>query len=124
VLLRYILCDIPEQYDEAAELLDRKGVVFHVADMVFVEVADVLRRLYEHDKVAVVKYLRLILDMKNVNCNKVMLRVAIDNYEKYPKLSFADCCIAEYARLNEAEPVWTFDRKFARQNGVAKLLGG
>ena len=114
VILRYLLRDDQEQYERARKLLGRKGVVFHVADVVFVEIAEVLERLYQFERVAVVEYLRLVLDMKNVNCNRGMLVEAISKYERSLKLTFADCCVLEYARLNEAEPVWSFDRKFAR----------
>jgi len=121
VLLRFLLNDVPQEYERAKRLLGREGVVYHVADMVFFEVSEVLRRYegYSCDKIA--ESLRYVMCMSNVNCNRNMLRVAIDNYEKFPKLSFADCCIAEYARLNEAEPVWTFDQKFAKQSEAAKL---
>ncbi len=44
-------------------------------------------------------------------------------YLENPKLSFNDCCLAGYAALNEAEPLWTFDKDLAKTSGTAKLLG-
>jgi len=123
VLMRFLLGDILDEKRRAERLLARKGVVYHVADVVFVEISEVLWKVYKHDYKIIAGYLRIVLDMSNVSCNRNMLRAALDNYERFPSLSFADCCIAEYARLNEAEPVWTFDRKFAKQSGVAKLVG-
>ncbi len=33
-----------------------------------------------------------------------------------------DCCLATYAELNDAKPLWTFDQKLARQAPDAKLV--
>ena len=123
VLLRFLLGDVSDERRRTERLLARDGVIYHVSDVVFIEISEVLWRLYKHEYGAIAEYLRVVMDMENVNCNRNMLRVAIDNYEKHPKLSFADCCIAEYAKLNDAEPVWTFDRKFAGQSREARLVG-
>ena len=122
VLLRLLLRDSEQAYREARELLRRERVVYYVSDMVFLEISEVLRRHAGYSYGEIAESLRVVMDMENVNCNRKMLRVAVDNYEKHPKLSFADCCIAEYAKLNDAEPVWTFDRKFAGQGG-GRLVG-
>jgi predicted nucleic-acid-binding protein len=43
-------------------------------------------------------------------------------YLSRPALSFEDCCLSTYATLNEAEPLWTFDKKLASQAANTRLI--
>ena len=60
--------------------------------------------------------------MKAINCNRILLENATVLFTKHSGLSFEDCCLSTYAKLNEAELLWIFDMKLANQAPNAKLL--
>ncbi len=121
-ILRYIIADVPPQFNKVQALLARPGIVYHVADLVFVEIAQVLKYDYDYDDAAIAEVMQVVLDMPQFRCNEAMLRPAIELFLAHPKLSFADCCLEMYAELNDAEPFWTFDQKLASQTRAAKLI--
>jgi predicted nucleic acid-binding protein len=46
----------------------------------------------------------------------------LSHYVNHPKLSFEDCYLAETANQNNAEPLYTLDRKLAAQHQSVELL--
>ena len=68
------------------------------------------------------KALSVALNEFGFQYNKELFERVFPMYLAYPNLSFNDCCLTGYAALNEAEPLWTFDRDLAKQSGTAKLL--
>jgi predicted nucleic-acid-binding protein len=121
ILLRWLLGDVQLQASKAAELL-RSGEKFYVADLVFVEMSYVLESVYEMSRGQVIANLRAVMSTACLICNRTMLDLALDYYKDFPKLSLADCCLVIYARLNEATPLLTFDKKLANQVKEAELL--
>lgn len=65
---------------------------------------------------------RLLL-FPGINYNVALFDQVLPMYLRCSQLSFNDCCLAGYAALNQAEPLWTFDQTLAKQSGTAKLLG-
>ena len=63
-----------------------------------------------------------LLWFPGINYNKNLFDKVLPMYLEHPKMSFNDCCLAVYAELNEAEPLWTFDKALAKESGTAKLL--
>ncbi len=94
----------------------------HISDLVFSEVEYVFSKGYEMKRGAIVDNIRAIINIDNVNCNKTMLRQVLPLYEKHKTVSFVDICLAVQARLNDAEPLYTFDKKLARDMPEANLL--
>ncbi len=119
IVLRLMRHDLPEQTRQAAELLDSVDEPFEVADIVFVEVAHVLERYYGVSRPTIQTLLLEFARLDSVNCNASLLKQALPTYVNHPALSFEDCCLAAYAEIQKALPLYTFDRKLARQvNGV------
>lgn len=120
LILRLALQDIPEQCLRVQELLMRQNVVYNIADLVVTEAVYVLQK--DKTRREVVGMLQFILSLPRIRANFNLFERVFPMYLEYPKLSFNDCCLAVYAELNGAEPLWTLDRKLAHQVPNAKLL--
>jgi predicted nucleic-acid-binding protein len=120
ILLRLLLGDVPAQQAQAIKLLKPENVRFDVSDLAITEMVYVLETTHSAGRTEVVASVSFVLNLQNVNCNRKLFNSVLPAYLSHPKLSFVDCCLAEYARLNQAEPLWTFDKKLAVQSGTAK----
>ena len=116
-----MLNDIPAQRDKASELLRRPGVEYNISDLAITEAVYVLQS-YGRSREEIVGMLWGLFKPLNINANFNLFNQVFPMYLEHPQLSFNDCCLATYAALNEAEPLWTFDRALAKQNPTAKLL--
>lgn len=121
-LLRLITKDLPHQRRLVVELLNSTTRQFAVSDLAFSEAVFALSRHYTFSREDIRARLLSFMGLRNINCNRVMLVKALDHFVKHPALSFEDCCLAVYAELNEAEPLYTFDKKLANQLPSTKLL--
>lgn len=121
VLLRWALGDIPEQAVAATRLLEGDDEV-RVADLAIMEMGYVLERLYGLDRELVAGYIRSVMSLGQVNCNRSLFSKALPAYEQHPQLSFADCCLTTYATLNGATPLYTFDKQLANKLPAAGML--
>ena len=121
VILRIMLKDVPEQCERIMDLFMRQGVVYHVADLAITEAVYVLQK--DNVRQDIVDMLTQMLDLPNIKYNQVLFERVFPMYLWCPKLSFNDCCLACYAELNEAEPLWTLDRVLAKESGTVKMLG-
>ncbi|TAK88990.1 PIN domain-containing protein [Patescibacteria group bacterium] len=94
-----------------------------IPDAIIVELAFALEKFYELPRETVADNLNKVVDEPVFNCNRIMFRRAITEYLDHPALSFLDCCLMNYAELQGALPVWTFDKKLVNQSsGRAKAL--
>lgn len=122
VILRIILKDTPEQGLKIQDMFMRQGVTYEVADLAVTEVVYVLQTFYRWTRSGIVDALTAILEAFPLKYNKALFGRVFWMYLEYPKLSFNDCCLAVYAALNQAEPLWTFDKALAKENETAKLV--
>lgn len=122
VILRFILRDNSEQCLKVQDLLMRQNVVYEVADLVITEAVYVMQSVYRLSREKIVDGLQKLLWFPEIEYNKNLFEVVFPMYLASPKLSFNDCCLAGYATLNQAEPLWTFDKALAKASGTAKLL--
>ena len=122
VLLRWLLNDIPAQA-AAVDSLFAKAGKFHVSDLAIIEVAYILEKMLSFPRSLVAENLLQVLEHPKCLCNVRMFSRAISRYTENPKLSLVDCCLATYAVLNNATPLYTFDKKLANQLEGAALLG-
>ncbi len=120
IILRLLWEDIPEQYERAIKLLERDDVVYLLSDAMLSEVVFVLTRM-EVDRETIVGALMRIISRPNVRASDLMGFELFWMYLHHPKLSFTDCYLAIEATMNKAEPLWTFDKALAKENGTAKL---
>lgn len=122
VILRIILDDIPNQHQDAVALFDRQGQ-YDLADIAVVETVFVLAMNYGLSRENISVALTAFLNLQNINCNAALFERALPMYVQHPALSFEDCCLAVYAELNNALPLYTFDKKLAAQTVQANLVG-
>ena len=121
VLLRLLLNDIPAQHQAALRLLET-GNSFRVADTAFIEIVFILERNYQFNRLQITEAVEGLSGLTALLCNRVLLENALAIFETHPSLSFEDCCLVSYARLDQSEPLWTFDKKLAAQAINARLL--
>ena len=121
IILRIMLKDIPEQCLRIQDLFLRQGCVYDVADLAITEAVYVMQKNFTRHEV--VKMIKLLFELPDIRANFGLFERVLPMYLENPKLSFNDCCLAGYAALNEAEPLWTFDKDLAKTSGTAKLLG-
>ena len=120
LILRILLNDIPEQSEAAIKLL-LSGTDFYVSEAVISEVVYVMgKNKYKRD--SIVERLTTLLHNAMFIYDKKFFDPLFDEYVNHPSLSFEDLIIAKRAEERGCVPVWTFDRKFAKQAKVAKLL--
>lgn len=120
-ILRLMLDDVPAQRAKVIELLCRPNVTYHIADLAITEAVYVLQK-YGKTRAEIVQYLNGLMKRMNIMVNQNLFERVFPMYLACPKLSFNDCCLAGYAALNQAEPLWTFDRALAKESGTAKLV--
>jgi len=121
-LLRLLLCDIQEQHNAVEALLAQTKKQLAVADIAIIELVFVLNRYYEFSRIEVEEAVIGLMQLAQISCNRTIFEKALYLYVHYPALSFEDCCLAAYASLNKADPLWTFDKKLSVQVSNAKLI--
>jgi predicted nucleic-acid-binding protein len=122
-LLRLVLGDIKEQESLVNSLL-AKHKVFHVADIAIFEVVYVLEKQMKLTRSSVSESIGGLVSSGSIICNKILIIKALKLYVQFSSLSFADCCLAIYAELNNNLPLYTFDKALARKlPDYAHLVG-
>lgn len=128
VLVRYLVADDAEQHEAAAALIDSfspesPGLVHPVA---LVELVWVLQGAYSVPREAVVRALRLVLDVRSLRVlGEPDVRRAVDLYEAgmaegQPAADFADCLLAA-AYEAETAGLATFDKLASRLPGARRV---
>lgn len=121
ILLRIILRDEPKLLELAKKLLESHES-FAVADLVVIELEYVLNGYYNYSRAEFADIVsRLLLSNQHLNINRLLFEKALALYLKYPTESFDDCCLACYAKINGQIPLYTFDKKMARDLPGVKL---
>lgn len=121
VLLRWALGDLPEQTEAATRLLEGSNDV-HVADAALIEMGFVLEKVYGLSRDLVAGYIRAVMSLGQVNCNRMLFSKVLPAYEQHRQLSLMDCCLAAYAELTDATPLYTFDKQLAGKIPFADML--
>jgi predicted nucleic-acid-binding protein len=123
ILLRLLLNDIPDHHQAVLKLFRNASGQFAVADTAIIEIAFVLcGKDYAFTREQAAEAIDGLMNLKEVNCNRMLFDKALPQFVAHLKLSFEDCCLSVYATLGDAEPLWTFDRKLASQAPSAKLM--
>lgn len=122
VVLRLLLNDVPDQHAAAIALFESASAPFVVSDIAVIEVVFALCRHYEFSRGAAAAAIECLMSLTEIDCNRVMFSCALPLFTDHPKLSFEDCCLATYAEVSNAQPLWTFDRKLAGQAPLARLV--
>ena len=122
VLLRLLLNDITEQHAAVKKLLNQTANRFAVADTAIIELVFVLDRYYGFSRLQTSEAIEGLINLKEITSNRALFEKALPLYIEHNGLSFEDCCLSVYAQLNNAEPLWTFDKKLANQAPNSKLV--
>jgi predicted nucleic-acid-binding protein len=122
VILRLLLNDLPDQHKAVIELFHNNPSQFDVADTAIIEVVFVLCRAYDFSRSQTAEAINGLMQLKELNCNRILFENSLPLFLGHPGLSFEDCCLAVYAKLKNAEPLWTLDRKLANQVSSAQLV--
>jgi predicted nucleic acid-binding protein len=122
VLLRLTVGDIPEQRDLARGLIGRPGSPLAASPVVLMEFVHALTSHYQATREQAAGALKDLLDLDNLHTDQETVAAALDWWVGHPKLSFEDCYVAAHAAATGATPLWTFDKKLARQHPAAREL--
>ncbi len=121
-ILRLIVGDDAAQAKKVIQLLSKANSQVAVADIALTEAIYVLQRYYHVDRDDITSLISNFMTLPVINCNRVLFDRALVLYTEHPALSFEDCCLAVYAELNDATPLYTFDKKLASQLEHTTLL--
>lgn len=122
VVVRLLTKDIPNQYEQARDLIT-SGAEFEVADTAMIEAIYTLHKYYKIPRKLVEEIIEAFQTNKNLRINTPVFKQALALFVKRPALSIEDCYLASLASQRKALPLWTFDKKLAKQsNGLAKEL--
>ena len=121
ILMRYILEDVPDQYEKAAGLINDISCSYFIPDMVVSEIVYNLqtRKIPRKDAIDV---LYTIFNKKNIMVSEFVLDTVLPFFAKHPALSFVDCYSAFEAERKGCVPLLTFDRKLANQHRAVKMV--
>jgi predicted nucleic-acid-binding protein len=122
-ILRLILNDIPAQTIAVKILIDSSQGSYVVTDLAIVDVEYALRAHYGFNREQINDTLGSVLLHPSVQTNITLMKKVFEVYIAHPQLSFTDCCLAIHAEVDGAKPLWTFDRKLAKQSeGNVQLI--
>lgn len=124
LVVRYILRDNLEQHAKVKSLLHKSGVIHRLEFMAIAEIVYILEKHYDLPRELAIDLLSFFLAEYD-NCisyNHYLTSKVFPFYLAHPKLSFDDCYLATLAEINNAAPLYTFDKKLASQHPSAKLL--
>jgi predicted nucleic-acid-binding protein len=122
VFLRLILDDDSEYSARAEKMLERESVQYLIFDQVIIEMVYILERQKNYRREFIGDVIISLFDRHNIEYNGYIFSDVVKMYLTHPKLSFVDCYLSVLAGQKEAVPLWTFDRKLARQSDVAKEI--
>ena len=120
VILRLILQDAPELCEKARDLL-LNGCDYYVDDIAIMEVVYVLSKCKWRREELIDSVLAL-LNNRFLIWDRELFEEVFRVYLSHPSLSFDDIVMAKRVERMGYGCLWTFDRKFANQMEVAKLV--
>jgi predicted nucleic-acid-binding protein len=122
-ILRLILNDIPAQGAAVAALVSNSRHIYAVTDLAVVEVEYALHTHYSFSRKQIEDTLGKLVVHPSIQANTALMKRAFEMYAAHAQLSFTDCCLAAHAEVDDVKPLWTFDKKLAKQSsGIARLI--
>ena len=123
LIVRFITNDIPEKRKLVIDLL-KSNKKFRVSDIAISETMYVLQKIYGFERIEAADSLSFFLTQfsDEIEYNHDLTNEVFPVFMTHPKLSFNDCCLVAYAKLDDAIPLYTFDQKLAKQSPYAKEL--
>ena len=119
VLVRLLTRDDPAQV-AAAEAFVQPGA--WVSHLVLMESVWVLDSVYGVAPERIADFVELLLDHDQLAVQDAdVVKAAVSQYRKHPRLGFSDCLVLEVARGAGHLPLGTFDRGLGKLSGAQKL---
>jgi predicted nucleic-acid-binding protein len=119
VLVRLATRDDPKQVAQAEEFVAKGAWVSH---LVLAETIWVLSAVYERTARDLAAAIEMFLNHRQLSVqDSETVSAALEHYRKKPSLGFSDCLVLEIARRAGHLPLGTFDREFAKLDGVKKI---
>lgn len=121
ILLRIILQDNASMLDKIMQLLAKHDELA-IADQAIIEMVYVLGGHYGYTRQELAAAVQALMQNQHINLNRSLFERVLPHYVQCPAVSFTDACLEAYAFLNKQTPLYTFDKKLARQLPDAELL--
>jgi predicted nucleic-acid-binding protein len=119
VLVRLIVRDDPKQVSAAEEFIAKGAWVSHLA---LIEAMWVLDSVYERTANQIARAVEMLLNHKDLTIqDSDVVAITLEEFRSRPALGFSDCLVLEVARKAGHLPLGTFDRDFAKLEGVQRL---
>jgi predicted nucleic-acid-binding protein len=119
VLVRLLARDDPSQV-AAAEAFVLPGA--WISHLVLMEAVWVLDTVYSVTPAQIANGVDMLLDHAHMVVQDAdVVKAAVAQYRKHPRLGFSDCLILEVARAAGHVPLGTFDRGLGKLQGAQKL---
>ena len=119
VLVRLITRDDDRQVESAEEFVAKGAWVSH---LVLAETSWVLDSVYERTPEEIAKAIAMLLAHKQLTIQDLdIVETALEKFRKHTRVGFTDILIFEIARKNGHVPLGSFDREFAKLEGVERL---
>jgi predicted nucleic-acid-binding protein len=119
VLVRLLARDDPDQVSAAEQFVSRGAWISH---LVLAETLWVLDSVYELSHKQIATAVEMLLNHQDLTLQDVDVVIsALDQYRERSGVDFSDCLVLEIARKAGHLPVATFDRDFAKLDGVHRL---
>lgn len=122
VLVQLVTGQRPDVVEAVERFIYSAGSQFIVADAALLELVFVLEKEKQLPRAAIAGVFEMLKTRDNISYNRVTFDKTTKAYQEHPKLSFYDCYLSAYAQTQSATPLWTLDKKLARQSSNAQLL--
>lgn len=119
-VLRFILVDNQSQLESAINLL-ASGGEYYVDDVAIMECVYVMTKK-GYNRKAIISDIQDFLINPMIHYNRAFFTPVFKDYVSHPSLSFDDLVLAARVEEKGCAPLWTFDKKFAHQSKIAKLV--
>ncbi|SHF29575.1 Predicted nucleic-acid-binding protein, contains PIN domain [Caldanaerobius fijiensis DSM 17918] len=111
IALRYLLDDVPELANKAAEVLENNEI--YIPNEVFAEIIYVLEKIYKIEREEIASILGDFIQIDNINVTDINLLLEALKLYKVRTLDFVDTLLYSYKKLKKYE-VCTFDQKLKK----------
>jgi predicted nucleic-acid-binding protein len=119
VLVRLIARDEPTQVRVAEEFVSKGAWISH---LVLAETVWVLDSVYGLSRDRLTVAVEMLLNHRELTLqDSEVVSEALENYRKRTAVDFSDCLVLGIAKKAGHMPIGTFDRDFAKMEGVQRL---
>ena len=119
VLVRLLVRDDPKQVHAAEDFISAGAWVPHI---VLVETVWVLDAVFRRSAAQIATAIDMLLDHGTLAIqDSDIVAAALELFRSRPAVGFSDCLVVEVARKAGHLPIGTFDRSFAKLDGVAQV---